>query len=205
MRFFAPALALLLGGCVSYQGLPSGWDELAKHNTVDDCASIAGRYANRGEYPDGSPAYLTTLLIPEKSRKGAFTTDVLEKADTITLERTGDTSFLMRMKGEGLDAQKKIDRAKGHYRCVEGVMHMDDTHASQAGVIARSKFTLRYLYRTDEWLTIKSAGIDTTMLLVIPFNQYEYRWARFAVRKPEAPPLRKKTRQKSRNNVETIP
>lgn len=184
----APALALMLGGCVSYQGLPSAWEGIEKHNTTDDCASLAGTYANQGEYPDGSPVYLTTLLIPEKSRKGAFTTAVLEKADTITLDRDKGTSFLMRMKGEGLDAQKKIDRTRGHYRCVDGVMHMDDTYGSQDGVIARSNFTLRYLYRTDEWLYIRSAGMDTTLLVVLPLNQYEYRWARFAVKKPDNPP-----------------
>lgn len=180
------ALVFLLGGCVSYQGLPSGWDEIEKHNTTDDCASIAGMYANRGEYPDGSPVYLTTLLIPEKSRKGAFTTDVLEKADTITLDRTRGTTFLMRMKGEGLNAQKKIDRSKGHYRCVEGIMQMDDNHGSQDGVMARSAFTLRSIYRTDDWLYIRSTGAGTTTLLVIPLNAYEYRWARFAVKKPDA-------------------
>ncbi|NLC23840.1 MAG: hypothetical protein GX776_05155 [Oxalobacter sp.] len=187
-RLLVPALVLLLGGCVSYQGLPSGWEAIEKHDTTDDCASIAGMYANQGEYPDGSPVYLTTLLIPEKSRKGAFTTGVLEKADTITLTRDKGTAFLMRMKGEGLDAQKKIDRSRGHYRCVEGVMQMDDTHGSQDGVIARSHFTFRTLYRTDDWLTIKSTGMDTTLLVVIPLNQYEYRWARFAVKKPEAIP-----------------
>lgn len=184
-RLLAPALALLLGGCVSYQGLPSGWEEIEKHNTTDDCASIAGIYANQGEYPDGSPVYLTTLLIPAKSRRGAFTTEVLEKADTITLDRGKGSTFLMRMKGEGLDAQKRIERSKGHYRCVEGIMQMDDNHGSQDGVIARSAFTLRTIYRTDDWLYIKSTGAGTTMLLVLPFNEYEYRWARFPVKKPD--------------------
>jgi hypothetical protein len=88
---------------------------------------------------------------------------------------------MMRIRGENLNAKKLIDRARGQYRCEQGVMRMDDVPSTGGNLTVRAGMNMRQVYRTERWLYVKSTGMETTMVLVIPFHEYEYRWARFPV------------------------
>jgi hypothetical protein len=184
-------LPLLLAGCInSNPGYPeNSWPARITQN---GCASIAGRYSNRGEMvpnnyknyvPELAPFFIETTPVPEYESKYG-------KADSVVLTIEKDTLTVQVMAGDAILRSDVFSEKNKTLICKpEGAIIRDRSgwakgNGNVLAGVEYSSYTL--MSAEDHSLIIKSkSGATGLVFMLIPATGSQTNWYRFPRFRPQ--------------------
>src|SRR5690606_9574122 len=129
-RLISVGIALGLAGCVSIQGYPNDWPELAS-TAGHECQALSGLFAEAGEYGNGHAASLTARLFPKASVKFELA-DRGAKPTAVRFAWAGPAQLRIQVHDADLMVHEESLQAGSGFQCTDGVLTIGGTDGANS-------------------------------------------------------------------------